>query len=167
MQANIPCGILYQQDHVGNQLLGLNFPTNLCKRKSLNLRNHTKLSTMMSPASLSFCWIGMSWKSLWWGGSGNGYLWVWRCADNFWHIPGSSKYVAFVPFGRFFFRVKRHNFYTLGRFRYIYINICVVQLQYWRLCLSCPASNSINRCNRVSIKNPSWNSVHRPAFLEA
>lgn len=40
MQANIPCGIFYRQDHVGNQLLGLNFPTNLCKRKSLNLRNH-------------------------------------------------------------------------------------------------------------------------------
>lgn len=43
MQANIPCGILYGQDHVGNQLLGLNFPTNLCKRKSLNLRNHKKI----------------------------------------------------------------------------------------------------------------------------
>ena len=26
--------------HVGNKLLGLNFPTNPCKRKSLNLRNH-------------------------------------------------------------------------------------------------------------------------------
>ena len=77
----------------------------------------------------------------------------------FWHIPGSSKYVEFVPFGRFL-RVKRHHFLHTWKIQVcIYINICVVQLQYWRLCLSCPAINSINRCKRVSIKNPNWNSV--------
>ena len=36
------------------------------------------------------------------------------------YIPGSSRYVKFLPFGSFFF-VKRHKFYTLGRSRYIYI----------------------------------------------
>ena len=33
-------------------------------------------------------------------------------------IPGSSRYVKFLPFGRSFFLVKRHNFCTLGRSRY-------------------------------------------------
>ncbi len=43
--------------------------------------------------------------------------------DNKWRgwewvfIPGSSRYVKFLPFGRFFL-VKRHTFYTLGRSRY-------------------------------------------------
>ena len=34
------------------------------------------------------------------------------------YIPGSSRYVKFQPFGRFFW-VKTHKFYTLGRSRYI------------------------------------------------
>ncbi len=65
------CGILVPIAIVGNKLLGLNFPTNPCKRKSLNLRN--QIWTMMSPRSLSFCWKtlyigwdqGNSHKSLW------------------------------------------------------------------------------------------------------
>ena len=32
--------------------------------------------------------------------------------------PGSSEYVKFLAFGRFF-QVKRHKFFTLGRSRYI------------------------------------------------
>ena len=40
-------------------------------------------------------------------------------------IPGSSRYVKFLPFGRFF-RVKRHKFYTLGRSRYNFQGI------WWR-----------------------------------
>ena len=39
--------------------------------------------------------------------------------DIYIYIPGSSKYVKFLPFG-WFFLVKRHKFYTLGRSRYIY-----------------------------------------------
>ena len=35
------------------------------------------------------------------------------------NIPGSSRYVKFLPFGRFLL-VKRHKFYTLGRSRYIF-----------------------------------------------
>ena len=34
-----------------------------------------------------------------------------------WNIPGSFRYVKFLPLGGFFW-VKRHNFYTLGRSRY-------------------------------------------------
>ena len=36
------------------------------------------------------------------------------------YIPGSSRYVKFLPFGRFLGEF-RHKFYTLGRCRYIYI----------------------------------------------
>ena len=54
-----------------------------------------------------------------------GVIWVKSCP----HfpsitIPGSSEYVRFLAFGRFF-QVKRHKFYTLGRSRYIYIYIYI------------------------------------------
>ena len=42
------------------------------------------------------------------------------CLNMYTCIPGSSKYVKFPPFGRFFM-VKYHKFYTLGRSIYIYI----------------------------------------------
>ena len=46
------------------------------------------------------------------------------------YIPGSSRYVKFLPFGRFLGEF-RHKFYTLGRCRYIYIYmICM-----WRISL--------------------------------
>ena len=35
-------------------------------------------------------------------------------------IPGSSRYVKILPFGSFFFG-KKHKFYMLGRYGYIYI----------------------------------------------
>ena len=34
------------------------------------------------------------------------------------YIPGSSRYVKFLPFGRFFL-VKRHKFYPIGRSRFM------------------------------------------------
>ena len=43
----------------------------------------------------------------------------------YFNIPGSSRYVKFLPFGRFF-RVKRHKFYTLGRSRYTWNLFCLL-----------------------------------------
>ena len=106
--------------------IGLNFPTNLCKRKSLNLRNHTK--TMNNdesyitlilldrneleiiimegirewlPLSLEMCWQFLT------------------------YILDQRKYVEFVPFGRFL-RVKRHHFLHTWKIQvYILYNIYI------------------------------------------
>ena len=67
------------------------------------------------------------------------------------YIPGSSRYVKFLPFGKFF-RVKRHKFYTLGRSRYI----IYIYIFYTTHCMIVPVDvSTANRPNR-SLKKPRW-----------
>ena len=53
-----------------------------------------------------------------WKVSKEGWMSI-NTTNSWFNIPGSSRYVKFLPFGRFFCGWNGINFYTLGRSRYI------------------------------------------------